>query len=66
MPAEPEDELVRTKHFAVKPMTVDEAIMQMNMLNHDFFVFFNAETEKIAIVYRRKSGDYGLINPELA
>ena len=47
-------------------MGVQEAIMQMNMLNHDFFIFFNAETEKIAIVYRRRSGDYGLINPEMA
>ena len=55
-----------SKNYAMRPMGVQEAIMQMNMLNHDFFVFFNAETEKIAIVYRRKSGDYGLINPELA
>ncbi len=58
--------VARTKNYAMRPMGVQEAIMQMNMLNHDFFVFFNAETEKIAIVYRRKSGDYGLINPELA
>lgn len=46
-------------------MNVQEAIMQMNMLNHDFFVFFNDETESMAVVYRRKAGDYGLINPEL-
>ena len=58
--------VVRNKTYVMRPMNVQEAIMQMNMLNHDFFVFFNAETEKIAIVYRRKSGDYGLINPELA
>lgn len=58
--------VVRNKTYTMRPMGVQEAIMQMNMLNHDFFVFFNAETEKIAIVYRRKSGDYGLINPELA
>ena len=58
--------VARVKNYAMRPMGVQEAIMQMNMLNHDFFVFFNAETEKIAIVYRRKSGDYGLINPELA
>ena len=55
--------VARTKNYAMRPMGVQEAIMQMNMLNHDFF---DAETEKIAIVYRRKSGDYGLINPELA
>ena len=47
--------VARTKNYAMRPMGVQEAIMQMNMLNHDFFVFFNAETEKIAIVYRRKS-----------
>ena len=57
--------VARVKNYAMRPMGVQEAIMQMNMLNHDFFVFFNAETEKMAIVYRRKNGDYGLINPEL-
>ena len=57
--------VVKTKHFIVKPMDVQEAIMQMNMLNHDFFVFFNDETESMAVVCRRKAGDYGLINPEL-
>ena len=60
-----EFKVARVKNYAMRPMGVQEAIMQMNMLNHDFFVFFNAETEQIAIVYRRKSGDYGLINPEL-
>ena len=61
-----EFKVARTKNYAMRPMGVQEAIMQMNMLNHDFFIFFNAETEKIAIVYRRRSGDYGLINPEMA
>ena len=60
-----EFKVARVKNYAMRPMGVQEAIMQMNMLNHAFFVFFNAETEQIAIVYRRKSGDYGLINPEL-
>ena len=60
-----EFKVARVKNYAMRPMGVQEAIMQMNMLNHDFFVFFNAETEKMAIVYRRKNGDYGLINPEL-
>ena len=65
MPAEPEDEVVRTKHFAVKPMTVDEAIMQMNMIGHSFFVFANSENEEaINVVYVRNDGKYGLIVPE--
>ena len=63
--AEPEDELVRTKRFQVKPMTVDEAIMQMNMIGHSFFVFSNSENEEeINVVYVRNDGKYGLIVPE--
>ncbi|MHB0885335.1 MAG: ribosome hibernation-promoting factor, HPF/YfiA family [Bacillota bacterium] len=57
--------VVRTKRFTVKPMAVDEAIMQMNLVGHDFFVFANAETEKVNVVYRRRYGDYGLIEPDL-
>lgn len=56
--------VVRTKRFAVKPMPIDEAIMQMNLLNHSFFVFRNAETEEVNVLYRRKDGNYGLIEPE--
>lgn len=65
-PAEDEspEMVVRTKRFAVKPQSVDEAIMQMNLLGHDFYVFANAETEEINVVYRRKDGAYGLIEPE--
>jgi putative sigma-54 modulation protein len=60
-----EDEVVvRTKRFPVKPMPVDEAILQMNLLGHTFFVFPNAETEQINVVYKRKDGNYGLIEPE--
>ncbi|PZN06779.1 MAG: ribosome-associated translation inhibitor RaiA [Bacillota bacterium] len=59
-----EPRVVRTKRFAVKPMTVDEAILQMNLLGHDFFVFSNAATGEVNVVYRRKDGDYGLIEPE--
>ncbi|MGI6649191.1 MAG: ribosome hibernation-promoting factor, HPF/YfiA family [Bacillota bacterium] len=55
--------IVRTKRFAIKPMPVDEAVMQMNLLGHSFFVFTNAETEDVNVVYRRKDGDYGLIEP---
>lgn len=53
--------VVKTKRFAVKPMDVQEAIMQMNMVNHDFFVFRDAGTEHVNVVYRRKDGNYGLI-----
>ncbi|QIA26258.1 ribosome-associated translation inhibitor RaiA [Thermaerobacter sp. PB12/4term] len=67
-PAWPEGEeegrVVRTKRFAVKPMTVDEAILQMNLLGHDFFVFANATTGQVNVLYRRRDGQYGLIEPE--
>ena len=55
--------VVRTKKFAVKPMSVDEATMQMELLGHDFFVFLNTETEDVNVVYMRKDGNYGLIEP---
>lgn len=57
-------QVVRTKRFAVKPMPVDEAIMQMNLIGHSFFVFRNADTEEVNVVYARKDGNYGLIEPE--
>lgn len=56
--------VVRTKRFAMKPMDVEEAIMQMELLGHDFFVFTNSRTEVINVVYRRRDGNYGLIEPE--
>ena len=56
--------VVRTKRFAIKPMPVEEAIMQMNLIGHSFFVFRNAETEEVNVVYARKDGNYGLIEPE--
>jgi len=59
-----EPEIVRTKRFAFKPMPVEEAIMQMNLLGHNFFVFSNGETEEVNVVYKRKDGNYGLIEPE--
>jgi putative sigma-54 modulation protein len=55
--------IVRTKEFELFPMSVEEAIMQMNLLGHQFFVFFNDETSGISVVYARKDGSYGLINP---
>ncbi|MCL6591175.1 MAG: ribosome-associated translation inhibitor RaiA [Firmicutes bacterium] len=54
----------RTKKFAVKPMKAEEAVMQMDFLGHDFYVFRNCETEEVNVVYRRKDGAYGLIEPE--
>jgi putative sigma-54 modulation protein len=61
---EEEFKVVRSKRFAIKPMTVDEAILQMNLLGHEFFVFSNADTNKANVVYKRKDGNYGLIEPE--
>ena len=61
---EKEFQIVRTKRFAVKPMSPEEAILQMNLLAHDFFVFRNSEDESLCIVYQRKNGGYGLIVPD--
>lgn len=61
---EDEFKIVKSKLIAVKPMFVEEAILQMNLINHEFFVFRNAETERIDIVYKRRNGDYGLIETE--
>ncbi len=58
---EQEFPIVRTKRFAVKPMSTEEAILQMNLLDHSFFVFRNSSDDSLCIVYRRKSGGYGLI-----
>lgn len=54
--------IVRIKQFSLKPMTPEEAVLQMDLLSHDFFVFSNAETERPAVVYRRADGDFGLID----
>lgn len=62
-PEEEPAEVVRVKRFPLKPMEVEEAILQMNLLGHDFFVFLNAATEDVSVVYRRKEGGYGLIEP---
>jgi putative sigma-54 modulation protein len=56
-------ELVRTKSFMMKPMDIDEAILQMNMVGHSFFVFSNMDTEQVNVVYKRDDGKYGLIEP---
>ena len=61
----PPRKVVRVKRFAVKPMSTTEAIDQMELLGHDFFLFLNADTEEPNLLYRRKDGNYGLIEPEL-
>ncbi|MFQ6057610.1 MAG: ribosome hibernation-promoting factor, HPF/YfiA family [Anaerolineae bacterium] len=62
---EAEREIVRRKRFRMFPMTEEEAIEQMELLGHDFFVFYNANSGEVNVLYRRKDGDYGLIEPEL-
>ncbi|HEX9014655.1 MAG TPA: ribosome-associated translation inhibitor RaiA [Chloroflexota bacterium] len=66
---EPDEEeyvgrLVRTKRFTMKPMDVEEALEQMELLGHSFFVFFNSKTHAVSVVYKRNDGDFGLIEPE--
>ena len=67
--AETETEIrrvTRVKRFAVNPMSVDEAIDQMELLGHDFFLFFNTEEKDLNLVYRRRDGNYGVIQPVLS
>jgi putative sigma-54 modulation protein len=66
-PEEPKDEfeVVKSKRFFVSPLSVEEAILQMNLLGHQFFMFRNAETEEINVVYKRKDGGYGLLEPDV-
>ncbi|MGI6018387.1 MAG: ribosome hibernation-promoting factor, HPF/YfiA family [Marvinbryantia sp.] len=62
---EPEEvKIIRTKHFGIKPMYPEDACVQMELLGHNFFVFCNAETEEVNVVYKRKGNTYGLIEPE--
>jgi len=56
--------IVKTKKFAIKPMSVEEAAMQMDLLGHNFFVFANDATNKVNVVYKRRDGNFGLIEPE--
>ena len=64
-PEEDEIRIVRTKSFAIKPMDPEEACMQMDLIGHSFFVFLNADTDTVNVVYKRKGGTYGLIEPEI-
>jgi putative sigma-54 modulation protein len=56
--------VVKTKRFLVKPMPIDEAMSQMELLGHDFFLFVDADTDRLNLLYRRNDGNYGLIEPE--
>ena len=62
----PDDEIqiVKTKKFAIKPTNPEEACLQMEMLGHSFYVFLNSDTDQVNVVYKRKNGTYGLIEPE--
>jgi len=64
---EPDDgfKIIKTKQFEMHPMTPEEAILQMNLLNHDFFVFYDPDFGAVNVVYRRKDGNYGLLEPKL-
>ena len=65
-PDDDEIRIVRTKRFGIKPMYPEDACVQMELLVHDFFVFCKAETDEVNVVYRRKNGTYGLIEPEFS
>ena len=62
---EEEIKIVRTKQFDIKPMYPEDACIQMELLGHDFYVFMNAETDQVNVVYKRKGNTYGLMEPEL-
>ena len=61
---EEEAKIVRVKRFDIKPMTVEEAMLQLDMLGHAFYVFTNGETGDVNVIYKRKDGNFGLIEPE--
>jgi len=58
-------DIVRTKKFSVKPMSIEDAITQMELLGHDFFLFLNEENETMNVLYRRNDGSYGLLQPDI-
>jgi putative sigma-54 modulation protein len=69
IPVVPDEEspvVVKIKQFAVKPMTPEEAVLQLELIGHDFFVFQNADTTDVNVVYRRRDGNYGLIEPQIS
>jgi putative sigma-54 modulation protein len=64
-PAPAEPLIVKTKQFAVKPMSAEEAVLQLELVGHDFFVFQDADSGDVNVVYRRRDGNYGVIEPQL-
>jgi putative sigma-54 modulation protein len=62
-PSEPDPQIVKTKQFTIQPMSAEEAVLQLELVGHDFFVFRNADSGDVNVVYRRRDGDYGLIEP---
>ena len=64
VPGELEPMIVKTKQFPVKPMTPEEAVLQLELIGHDFFVFRNSEAGEVSVVYRRRDGNFGLIEPQ--
>ena len=64
VPDEPEPVIVKTKQFPVKPMSPEEAVLQLELVGHDFFVFRDADSNEVNIVYKRRDGGYGLIEPQ--
>jgi putative sigma-54 modulation protein len=65
VPSEETAVIVKTKQFAIKPMTPEEAVLQLELIGHDFFVFQNADANDVNVVYRRRDGNYGLIEPRV-
>ncbi|MGI6212257.1 MAG: ribosome hibernation-promoting factor, HPF/YfiA family [Anaerovoracaceae bacterium] len=59
-----EPKIVKSKKYQLSPMNADEAVLEMEMLNHDFFVFLNMDTDSVGVVYRRKDGNYGLLDTD--
>lgn len=62
---EPSLKIEKTKRFAIKPMSAEEAVLQMELIGHNFFVYLDAETDEVNVVYKRQNGTYGLIEPTL-
>jgi putative sigma-54 modulation protein len=61
---DPQGEIVKVKRFNIKPMTTDEAVLQMELVQHNFFVFKDADTNNVNVIYKRKDGNYGLLEPD--
>ena len=66
VPETAEPRIVKTKQFPIKPMSAEEAVLQLELVGHDFFVFQNADTSEVNVLYRRRDGEYGLIEPQVA